>query len=1014
MMSKATRRPRRQVSQSSTPEVGSYFVSDVKMMPEYSRSGYRYIVTFVDKGSRFVKVYFLKKKSEVGGKTKDFLAWVHTQRGKYPRKMGSDGGGEYIAGELKEMCEKLGIEWEYTEADSPWQNGIAERINRTIVEGSNALLLVSGLGIAFWEDAVEYFIYIKNRTPHATIHMNKPIDLWNRDLGEEEISSVLGVKTFGCEAYMTLRQGTQRGKRVVYLGKCMNRKSDKFYDMEKEKVVFGYSQYFDEDTYPMGSSKSCEKSETRGKGGQLHSPAPYPSSSKIGTQSTSYPSSATPSEERGSATNKVTKESFWKTIFDKIKIDDGAEEDAKSNENEQNENEQKEQPQREFISRQPPKEGRTKLAPEEEKIEEQDSVSIESRKTYITPAERFEIEEIIGKRKSRFKSSNSTFDYLVRWKGCNSEDDTWLPKRKISANELIQTYEINVNERTKLENEKRQREVTSRQPPKEGCSTTEDEQTQELEDLEDSSVIGIETAKVFLATVCPPSTPLTRGKAQLSPDWPQFQKGEEEEIKNALELGCLKQVKKSDIPQGATILGSTWVYKKKPKTALEEARFRSRLCVLGNRQTADSYSETYAAVAKVKSFRLLLAISVFLGLGMSQLDISNAFMNADLPEEIYMYPPKGHEYLGMLKLDKSLYGLKQAPRLWYDRLSSELIKLGFQRLDSDVCCFKHTTQLCYILIYVDDVVICTNDELLRFNLVKELKTLFKLRHFETAKLYVGLELVWSTNKTQVTVKQSKYIKDMLTTFRMNDANPSDLPSQPKEILHSQAKQSAKEQKLPYMELVGSLLFLLGSRPDVTQAVRQVSQFMSCYTAAHWYAAKRILSYLVDKASWGIRYTKQKTFKVVAYSDSNYAEDKDDRKSITGYVIFVQDGPLIWKSKKQSIVAQSTCEAEYIALAECIKELMWLKMALFELGIPVDGKVIVYVDNRAAKALANNQIDHERSKHIDIRYHLVKYHVQAGWLEVRSIPSKNNYSDIFTKSVDFGLFKTFISRMMVRD
>jgi hypothetical protein len=1007
-----------------TPEIGSYFVSDVKMMPEHSRSGYKYIVTFVDKGSRFVKVYFLKKKSEVSEKTKHFLAWVHTQRGKYPKKMGSDGGGEYIAGELKDMCEKLGIEWEYTEADSPWQNGIAERINRTIIEGSNALLLVSGLGIAFWEDAVEYFIYIKNRTPHSAIHMKRPIDLWNRDLGEEEISSVLGVKTFGCEAYMTQREEAQRGKRVAYLGKCMNRKTDKFYDMEKEKVVFGYSQYFDEDTYPMGSSKHCEKSETRGKGGQLHSPAPYPSSGKIGTKSTSYPSSATTSEVRGSTThtNKVTKESFWETLFANIRSDgaeendNGAEEDANSNENEPNENEQKQQPQREVTSvpsRQPPKEGRTKLAPEEEKIEEQDSVSIESRKTYVTPAERFEIEEIIGKRKSRFKSSNSTYDYLVRWKGCNSEDDTWLPKRKISANDLIQNYEIHVNERTKLEDEQRQREISSRQAPKEDSKTIEDEQTQDIEDLDDSSVIGIETAKVFFATVCPPSAPLTRGKAQLSPDWPQFKQGEEEEIKNALELGCLRQVKRSDIPQGATILGSTWVYKKKPKTALEEARFRSRLCVLGNRQTAESYSETYAAVAKVKSFRLLLAISVFLGLGMSQLDISNAFMNADLPEEIYMYPPKGHEYLGMLKLDKSLYGLKQAPRLWYDRLSSELIKLGFKRLDSDVCCFKHTTQLCYILIYVDDVIICTNDELLRFNLVKELKSLFKLRHFETAKLYVGLELVWSPDKTQVTVKQSKYIIDILETFRMSEANPADLPSQPKETLHSQTTQSIKEKKLPYMELVGSLLFLLGSRPDVTQAVRQVSQFMSCYTAVHWHAAKRILAYLVDKTNWGIRYSKQKTFKIEAYSDSNYAEDKDDRRSITGYVIFVQDGPLIWKSKKQSIVAQSTCEAEYIALAECIKELMWLKMALFELGIEVDGKVIVYVDNRAAKALANNQIDHERSKHIDIRYHLVKYHVAAGWLEIRSIPSKNNYSDIFTKSVDFNLFKSFIGRMMVR-
>jgi hypothetical protein len=173
---------------------------------------------------------------------------------------------------------------------------------------------------------------------------------------------------------------------------------------------------------------------------------------------------------------------------------------------------------------------------------------------------------------------------------------------------------------------------------------------------------------------------------------------------------------------------------------------------------------------------------------------------------------------------------------------------------------------------------------------------------------------------------------------------------------------------------------------------------------HWTAAKRVLSYLKGTAESGVCYIRSSKFKIHAYCDSDFAEHRKDRKSVGAYVIYAQGGPVIWKSKKQPVVAQSSAEAEYIALAECVKDLLWLKMLLWELDVEVELPVVVYIDNAAAKALAENPIDHDRSKHIDIRYHLIRHHVELGWLKIRKVESARNVADVLTKPVTETVFR----------
>ena len=262
---KSTRRAYSKISKTIIPTVGHTIVSDVKVMSNYSLNGNRYILTFVDRKSRLLRVYFLKRKSEVASRTKHFVEWVKTQREKYPKNIHTDGGGEYVNKDLNEFLEAHGINFEYTEAHSPQQNGIAERINRTIIEGSSAMLIQAGLDICFWEQSVKQFVFIKNHTPHKKLRGKRPIDEWNEELGEEEGKGLWSLKPFGCEAEVHIpkvkrekEKGHIKTRKCVYVGMGVDRKTEMFYDYERDKIIHGYCKYYNTQVFPLNPLASRE------------------------------------------------------------------------------------------------------------------------------------------------------------------------------------------------------------------------------------------------------------------------------------------------------------------------------------------------------------------------------------------------------------------------------------------------------------------------------------------------------------------------------------------------------------------------------------------------------------------------------------------------------------------------------------------------------------------------------------------------------------------------------------
>jgi hypothetical protein len=340
-------------------------------------------------------------------------------------------------------------------------------------------------------------------------------------------------------------------------------------------------------------------------------------------------------------------------------------------------------------------------------------------------------------------------------------------------------------------------------------------------------------------------------------------------------------------------------------------------------------------------------------------------------------------------------------------MKDALLELGFEQMDSDVCCFTHPKSRCYILMYVDDVCIATADEKLRRKILKHLQEKFKLKHFKQAKRYVGLQIDWSDDGRSVKVYQKDYIQKVLELFNMSDCKDRPTPTEAGVQL-SKKDRGSKER--PFRALVGALLYVLGSRPDVASAIRVCSQYTTFGGDKLWRALKQILRYLKGTKNYGVKYTREEDYYLTAYCDSDFASE-EDRKSVTGYVIYAQGGPVVWKSKKQPTVALSSCEAEYVALSQTIQELLWMSMALRELGVKQDRRIRIYIDNQAAKRLAQNAVNQERSKHIDIRYHFIRQVVASKKVELCYIDTKRNISDLLTKSTSRRVFSKLVGKMV---
>ncbi|KAM1069966.1 hypothetical protein ACFX15_001756 [Malus domestica] len=458
------------------------------------------------------------------------------------------------------------------------------------------------------------------------------------------------------------------------------------------------------------------------------------------------------------------------------------------------------------------------------------------------------------------------------------------------------------------------------------------------------------------------------------------------------------------------VVGCKWVFriKKNPDGTVE--RFKARLVAKGyHQQEGIDFQETFSPVAKPVTIRIILSLAVQFNWFLNQLDISNAFLHGDLKEDVYMQQPPGFSDPNLphhvCKLRKSLYGLKQAPRAWFDKLFQALLRLGFQQSSSDASLFvlPGPTPV-MVLVYVDDILVTGPDSSLCTLFIQNLSAIFPVKDLGPLHYFLGLEIQRSS--TGLFLHQTKYLLDLLGKTNMTGAKPCCTPLGSTKLDHSGPFLSNPTE---YRSFVGGLQYLTWTRPDISFAVNQICQFMHAPRDQHMQAAKRILRYLKGTVSEGLWFRKGATH-LTTFSDADWAGCLFDRRSTSGYNIFLGSNLISLSAKKQATVARSSTEAEYRSLAHTAAELTWICKIFRDLGFPLSQTPTLWCDNISAISLASNPVFHARTKHVEIDYHYIRELVLANLIKVHFVCSQDQLADIHTKSLSKSRFTALKSKL----
>ena len=395
------------------------------------------------------------------------------------------------------------------------------------------------------------------------------------------------------------------------------------------------------------------------------------------------------------------------------------------------------------------------------------------------------------------------------------------------------------------------------------------------------------------------------------------------------------------------------------------------------------------------------------------MDVKKTFLHGDLEEEIYMKQPEGFAVKGkkelVCKLKKSLYGLKQSPRMWYQKFDTFIWGLGFTRSKADHCVYFKLIgdRVIYLVLYVDDMLLVGNDKEIIQDLKTQLSSKFDMKDLGAANYILGMEIKRDRAKRKLWLNQRKYVETILQRFNMQDSKPVKVPI-PVDVRLS-AEQCPKTQEeeedmscVPYASAVGSLMYaMVCTRPDIAHAVGVLSRFMSKPRKEHWTAVKRVFRYLRGTSDHGLCYQGRpgldRVLDIHGFVDADWVGDLDQRRSTSGYVFNLFGGVVSWMSKKQSVVALSTTEVEYMAATHASKEAVWLQRLCSSIGL-VHEAIRIYCDSQSAFFLEKNPTYHSKTKEIDVQYHFVRDMIEDKKVLLVKVDTLKNTTDALAKYV----------------
>ena len=531
-------------------------------------------------------------------------------------------------------------------------------------------------------------------------------------------------------------------------------------------------------------------------------------------------------------------------------------------------------------------------------------------------------------------------------------------------------------------------------------------------------------ANGFAAVTLPvptPTKPSSLTAAMKRADKDRWFRAMERELVKLKEKDVWELVREDDVPPDARIYPGRWVYDTKEGLDPSDERFcKARWVIKGNlidKNQLEYDYHTYAPVVSPHTTRLLFAAAAWKEWTIRRVDVSVAFLNGELKDTIYMRQPTKFEEGTKLvcKLKHSLYGLTPAARIWYDTLSAYLRHVGFDRSEYDHGLFIHREKRnVYLTSHVDDFMIVAERPEDAQWVIDTLNNEYELKILDDIKYFLGMDVEMSGDG--IHLHQAEYIKELVDSFRLTNAHPKVTPLDPGLIIDDEPDPSIDIRE--YQRGVGSLQWLTTkTRLDIAFAATILAQYSAKPTRKCWNSLIHVLRYLAGTPHRGLFYRKRpdptKGFHLpYGFSDSDWASHNMARKSIGASVFLAINGPIMWFVRKQTCVATSSNEAEYMAASEASKEAIWLRRVFSELRFSVLDipPIALHMDNQGAMALTSNE-GTKRSKHIDTRFHHIRDSRAMGLITVKGVPSTDMAADGLTKPLSKDKFRQFL--MLIR-
>ncbi|GJU95652.1 putative ribonuclease H-like domain-containing protein [Tanacetum coccineum] len=814
-----------------------------------------YCLVITDDFSRFSWVFFLRTKDETSGILKDFIRQIENQLNQKVKTIRCDNGTEFKNRDVIEFCGSKGIKREYSNARTPQQNGVAERKNMTLIEAARTMLADSFLPNTFWAEAVSTACYVLNR-----VLVTKPQNKTPYELVTGKIPIISYIRPFGCHVTILntidhLGKFEGKSDEGFLVGYSLQSKAFRVYNLETKRVeenlhiTFlenkpnvagkGPTWLFDLDYLTDSMNYQPVRSENQA---NKHA-GPQEANQNAGTKE-NIDAGDSPQEAESAQDYFVLP--IWSSYTSTVKSSKASEEPTKHPDIQQVDKEnQVFLDELERLKRQEQDANDAAEALRKEFAQETEDLLLQAGAAKASSTN-------IVNTASTPVSTASPYDGLSFTDLTNTEqDDSEIP----ALEEIYANPTDGIFTNSSYDDEGAVADFTNLEP------------VVNVSPIPSSRINSIHPSTLILRD--PQSAVQTRSKVTKSSGAHAFVDAMQDEL---LQFKIQKVWILVDLPYGQKAMGTKWVYRNKKVEKGVMVRNKARLVAQGHRQEERiDYDEVFAPVARIEAIRIFLAFASYMGFIVYQMDVKSAFLYGKIDEEVYVSQPPGFidpKYpKKVYKVVKALYGLHQAPRAWYATLSTFLLKNGYRRgtIDKTLFIKKDKHDIILVQVYVDDIIFGSTKRSWCDEFEALMKSRFQMSSIGELTFFLGLQV--KQKEDGIFISQDKYVAEILKKFDFVSVKTASTPIETQKPLVKDEEASDVDVHL-YRSMIGSLMYLTASRPDIMFAVCACSRFQVNPKTSHLSAVKRIFRYLKGKPKLGLWYPRVSSFGTPeAYSDS---------------------------------------------------------------------------------------------------------------------------------------------------